>query len=275
MKPDDDQLRPQQIDDEIERLMRRAQEETHENKGNAQFVQRLQHHYESEKQKKTLQRAWKSIAQRYEEVAPSSIDNHAQDEQSKLERSDQYTMYEQTTKIIPMKRNLPRWGTLVAVAVLALVIGSTALILSRAAAQRNGAPGTGGGGNHSTCLSTPTAASGRAGATPVPTAAPTEIPCCFRQPRVASEQSGATPVPTAAPTVVPCVPTPQPTVVPGSGPQPTVAPTMPTPTSISGPQPTVVPRPTPTPISGPQPTAVPRPTPTPVSRPQPTPTAAP
>ncbi len=240
MNSRDDPFEPKRIDEHIEWLAQRDQEGAQEHDQSSRLVQRLQDYYVRKKQEETLEQAWKHIAQKYEDsILASPGEERVPDEQSKLERSGQYSMHEQTTKILSIRRVLPPWRTLVAVAVLALVIGSTAVILSQAAAQRNTAPGTGsGGGNYSICPPTPTA---QPTATVLPTAQPTAVPCvpAIATPTVTS-RSGSTPVPTAVPTILP---TPVPTILPT--PVPTTPPT-PVPTILPTPVPTILPTPVPT-----------------------------
>ena len=205
MEPCDDQLRPKQVDEQIEWLAQHAQEGTQ----NAQLIQRLQRYYEKERQQQTLKRAWKSIAQRYEGgLLSSSEEEHAQDEQRAQERVGQYRMNHQITGIQPARRQLPRWGVMVAIVVLALMVGSTAVIMSQAA-QQKGASGTGGtGGNHPTCIPTPT------GTVVPPTPMPTIPEATPTAPQVIP-----TPTPADCATTEPPTPTPA-----GAQPTPTPAP---------------------------------------------------
>jgi hypothetical protein len=271
MKSDDNQFRPQNIDEQIERLIWSGQERELQHNRDAQLIQRLQYHYKNEKRKDTLQRAWESISQRYDEKMLSSVEEgHIQNEQSKLERSGQYSMqydvHEQATSIISIRRKvLSPWGALASVAVLVLVIGSIALILSPPATQRNGAPGA---GIHSICPPTPTVAPGQPTVTPTLQSGTTAVPCVLPK---------ATPKPGATPTVAPVSgSTPTATAKPGA--IPTVAPTpQPIPTVKPASKPTVAPTPQPIPTVKPasKPTVAPTPQPIPTVKPASKPTVAP
>ena len=100
MEPYDDKLRPDDIDAQIEKLVQYAQDGTPDSHQSAQLVQRLQDHYESERQKVMLARAWKSISQKYEDGLSSSAGvEHSQHEQKKKKESGQYHMqYQETQK---------------------------------------------------------------------------------------------------------------------------------------------------------------------------------
>jgi hypothetical protein len=216
MKPNDDQINPQDIDQQIEQLARYSSAETQENNQSAQLVQSLRQHYEKERQQKILEHAWTTISQKYDDTRLSSTEEIQQtNKQENNERLKQYFMQQQTLqqKKYKMKR-FSRWGTILAVAVFALVIGSTVVIMSHAA-QTKGGPASGGGGNSSQPICTTTSTPAVYPTPPIATSTP-----------IAASGTCSTPVvlPTPAPTVLP---TPAPTVLPT--PTPAV---LPTPTLI-------------------------------------------
>jgi len=267
MQPGDDQLQPHKVDEQIEWLAQLASEGAPGNNQSAQLVQRLQGYYQRERQAQTLSRAWQSIHQNYTaNQVSSNREESTQHTQKKPEKVGQYRMDQHITSLSPAKRRLPRWSTLVAIVVIALAVGSTAVIMSQVGGQTSH---TGSGGGPIICISTPTPTpSMNVPATPTPTPS-TQAPTPTPPP---------TPVKKATPTPVNC-PTPQPTptsptITPTAMPQgtPTPAPPYPTPTPPGG---NVPPTPTPTPSYPTTPTPPPTPAPTPTQLPPATPTPTP
>jgi hypothetical protein len=193
MEPGDNKLRPDDVDTQIENLAQYTQDGIPDNHQSAQLVQRLQQHYASERQKVVLARAWQSIAQKYEDGMPSSFGvEHSQENPIKKKDSGQYHM-EYQEKQIPLaqtrRRKFPRWGTLLAVAVLALVIGSTTVILSHAA-QQHGSPASGGSTTPICIKPTPP---------PITSATPIVVNCTTKQTGPRPTPAQTSPVPTATP----------------------------------------------------------------------------
>lgn len=223
MGPRDDPFQPEHIDERIEWLTRPGQEEMQAPDPGSRLVQSLQRYYLRKKQQETLEHAWEYIAQEYEDAAPVSIGTkRTQDKQRKIERSGQHTMRQNTIGMAPARRSFPRWGVMVAVIVIALLIGSTAVIMSRAA-QQNGTPGA--GGQPSTaCSTTPVHGTSKPASCVTPTPAPqtpTPMPTPTQAPPVTPT---VRPTPTQAPPVTPIVkptPTPMPPVTPTPMPTPT------------------------------------------------------
>jgi hypothetical protein len=201
MEPRDDPFQPKHVDEQIEWLAQRVQEGTQERNQSARLVQRLQRYYVRKRQKDTLQHAWEHIAQRYEDsVRASSGEERVQDEQRKLERPGHYRMQQKTGEMIPARRSFPRWGVIVAVIVIALLLGSTAVIMSRAA-QQKGTPGTG-GQPPTICSVTPRTGTSKPAGCVTPTVPPTPAPTPTVPPTPAPS-STVPPTPAPTPTAPP------------------------------------------------------------------------
>jgi len=276
MGQSDDHFTPKQVDEQIEWLAQEALQREPEVNQNANLVQRLQNYYEIERQKSALERAWKHIEQRYElPVLVSSVEEPAPHEKREQKRSGHYHMQRRAAVIVPGRRSIPRWGIIAAVAVMVLLVGSMAVIMSQAA-QRGGAPTSGAIIPLATstplpiCLATPTPIPIATPITAIATGTSQSADCPTPTPRpVSSTPISVPPTPTprpASPTPISVPPTPTPILVPSTPtPRPTApprpVPPTPTPLPTATPRP-VVPTPTPIPPVTPTPRPVP-PTPTP------------
>lgn len=229
VEPDKSRLQPQQIDAQIEQLLHLGQEEPRSPNQNAQLAHHLQQYFAQAKQDQILQRVWTSIAQRYEDGTAISSDEE-RDQQRTVEKAGQYHMQLIMNNRQTVKKTVLPWHLLFAVAVIILVVGSTAVIMNLANLPKEN-PGSESGGNHpATCTPSPTH----------PTPTPVE------------EQSGSSPTTNkrsggGEENHSTCLPTPQPEL-PTPTPEPSDLPT-PTPGSSDLPTPTPEPSdlPTPTP----------------------------
>jgi sulfur relay (sulfurtransferase) DsrC/TusE family protein len=170
MKQDDDQFSLQDIDQWIEQLAQYETHETGENNQDVQLVKLLRYHYSKERQQKKLQHVWEAISQQYDAaIGATETDANRNTLQKKPEKNPRHHQVHQTSK----RRNFSLWETWLSVAVLIVVIGSFAVIISHAT-QIKSTPESGG---HHPIMCTSTSTNAPTPPTAVPTAAPTSAYC--------------------------------------------------------------------------------------------------
>lgn len=201
MKQDDDQFSLQDVDQWIEQLAQYASDETCENNRDVQLVKILRHHYEKERQQKKLQDIWEVISQQYNFAirdAGTEVDINT------LQKKSEKNLRQRQARQISDRRNFSRWGIWLSVAVLVLVIGSFAMVISHIT-QIQSIPGS--DGNHPIiCTSTPTNITTPRTAVPTSSAAPAYCIEPTVTPTVAPGsivKPGIMPKPTATPEVMP------------------------------------------------------------------------